>query len=68
MASKTRIYEVQQRDGDSFLVEAKSLSRAREFVADKFIGNVIIADGKRIAILMGRGTKVESVPSEPATA
>lgn len=73
MASKTRIYEVPadfDKDGKAkkaYLVEAVSLVQAREHVAKKYVGAALLPNGKRIAELMGSGTKVEpAMADEPA--
>lgn len=68
MAEKrTRIYEVQGviTDGSivldraTFLVEATSQAAAYDHLAKKYVGEVALPNGKRIAELMRAGVEVE---------
>lgn len=62
---KTRLYEVHTMNADVvFLVEAGSQAAARAHVARKFVGDVVVPDGRRIADLMSRGVKVEDATKE----
>lgn len=79
MANKrTRIYEVPLKVSASadpaaavaakvFLVDAKSGPAAFMHVAEKFVGEPTLPDGKRIAALMGSGTAVEEAKEPEKT-
>ena len=67
--SKSRIYEVpvlivEIQKEKFYLVDATSQAAAWRHVADKYVGKPVLPDGKRIAELVGRGHKVESVKEE----
>lgn len=69
---RTRIYEVPvalpAETGTAttkvFLVEARSGPHAEQHVAKKYVGDATLPNGKRIAELMGAGTKVETAKVE----
>ena len=68
--AKVRMYEVTahvpgEEDERVYLVEATGQAAARKHVADKFVSNeVALADGTRVAVLMGQGVKPEKAKEE----
>ena len=70
--AKTRIYEVQAEPktvpasdyNRTYLVDASSQAAARNHVMAKYVGPVSIPDSRRVAALIGVGTKVEIAKEE----
>jgi hypothetical protein len=47
-----------------YLVDATSQSAARNFVTAKFVGEAVMANGKRVAALMTSGVKMETAKED----